>query len=76
MGVYLVDRKKAFDTVDHGILLKKFNHIGIRGLWSKSYLHDSAQYVVYNGIKSETLPVILGIPQVPYWVPPFHTMCL
>jgi hypothetical protein len=44
--------KKAFNTVDHKILLSKLEHYGVRGeaFWLlESYLRDRSQYVVYNG---------------------------
>ena len=58
--------QKAFDTVDHQILLAKLNHYGIHGVsndWFKSYLSNRNQYVYINGYES-TLPVInCGVPQ-------------
>ena len=49
-GVF-VGLQKAFDTVDHQILLAKLNHYGIRGVsndWFKSYLSNRSQYVSIN----------------------------
>ena len=64
-GVF-IDLKKAFDTVNHQILLKKLEHYGIRGIpldWFKSYLSNRKQYVPVNGNTSETLEVTCGVPQ-------------
>ena len=50
-----VESQKAFDTVDHQILLAKLNHYGIRGVsndWFKSYLSNRNQYVSINGYQS------------------------
>ena len=61
-----IDLKKAFDTVNHQILLKKLEHYGIRGIpldWFKSYLSNRKQYVSVNGNTSETLEVTWGVPQ-------------
>ena len=65
LGVFL-DLKKAFDTVDHKILLKKLYAYGVRDVALKlleSYLSDRYQYVVYDNQKSETLSITCGVPQ-------------
>ena len=65
IGVFL-DLKKAFDTVSHDILLKKLHAYGIRGnalKLLKSYLTDRKQYVIYDGLRSDTKPVQCGVPQ-------------
>ena len=65
VGVF-IDLKKAFDTVDHNILVKKLEHYGIRGLaknWVCSYLENRRQYVCINDSNSECLDVKCGVPQ-------------
>ena len=65
LGVF-IDLKKAFDTVDHTILLKKLEHYGIRGPAISllgSYLSDRKQYVCYDGFESEKGHVQCGVPQ-------------
>ena len=64
-GVF-INLKKAFDTVDHEILLKMVWHYGIRGIangWFKSYLTNRMQYVSIDGISSDLLKVNFGVPQ-------------
>ena len=65
IGVF-VDFQKAFDTVNHKILLGKLEHYGIRGVankWFASYLANRQQYVSIGGIKSEIKPIMHGVPQ-------------
>ena len=65
VGVF-VDLQKAFDTVDHEILLKKLNHYGIRGIankWFNSYLSDRYQFVTTNGKESDVKLIKHGVPQ-------------
>ena len=60
----LIDLQKAFDTVDHGILLEKMEAIGVSSLpWFKSYLTDRRQVVDIKGSKSDVLSVTCGVPQ-------------
>ena len=58
--------RKAFDTVNHDILLTKLEHYGIRDSalnWFNSYLSDRSQYVFLNGVSSESKPITCGVPQ-------------
>jgi hypothetical protein len=60
------DLRKAFETVDHEILLKKLEKVGVRGVelaWFKSYLSDRQQFVIVNGMPSTLLYILLGVPQ-------------
>ena len=64
-GIF-VDFQKAFDTVNHEILLKKLDHYGFRGSvneWFRSYLTGRKQKVVINGFESESKSLLHGVPQ-------------
>ena len=66
VGVVLVDFKKAFDLVDHDILLTKLNIYGIRNealSWFQSYLSQRQQQVSINNTKSSFKSVSCGVPQ-------------
>ena len=70
-GIFL-DLQKAFDTVNHSILLQKLKHYGIRDnalQWFKSYLNERSQYVTVNGYASDMLLISCGVPQSPVLVP-------
>ena len=62
----LIDFSKAFDMVDHNLILQKLNYYGIRGIaheWFKSYLSDRKQYVCINGKTSNIDNLSHGVPQ-------------
>ena len=64
-GIFL-DFTKAFDTVDHKILLLKLYKYGIRGLglsWFTNYLTDRKQHVRINNITSDLREIKYGVPQ-------------
>jgi len=61
-----LDFSKAFDTVNHDILIAKLDHLGIRGQaleWFRSYLSDREQYVSVEGSCSTRALVRTGVPQ-------------
>ena len=64
-GIF-IDLRKAFDTVNHNILLEKLEHYGIRGNllnWFQSYLNNRKQFVSINGNSSSLLDIKCGVPQ-------------
>ena len=61
-----MDLSKAFDTINHDILITKLRYYGFSVSAAnliKSYLSDRSQFVVYKGIPSDLLPLKLGVPQ-------------
>ena len=61
-----MDLKKAFDTVDHEILLEKLKFYGFKGntlKWFKSYLENRKQCIKFKNTTSGPLPMVCGVPQ-------------
>ena len=66
MGVVALDLRKAFDTVDHAILLDKLHYYGFKDStlgWFKSYLTNRQQASCVNGNLSEAKTITTGVPQ-------------
>ena len=64
-GVF-IDLQKAFDTVNHKILITKLRYYGIRGTplnWFQTYLNNRSQFVSINGISSSIRNISTGVPQ-------------
>ena len=61
-----IDLKKAFDTIDHNILLNKLDYYGIRGITLdlfKSYISDRFQCIEFDGVLSDLKKVNCGVPR-------------
>ena len=68
LGIFL-HISKAFDTIDHKILLRKLNNYGVRGVglslnWFESYLSNRSQIVEYAGVTSSSqVKIFSSVPQ-------------
>ncbi len=65
-GVVFLDLKKAFNTVDHDIMINKLHRFNISAYsraWFKNYLSGMKQSVKYHGVQSNALPITCGVPQ-------------
>ena len=65
-----LDLAKAFDTVNHNILIAKLSHYGIRGTplqLIRSYLTNRMQYVNLSGYNSDSFVVKCGVPKFCTW---------
>ena len=61
-----LDISKAFDRVDHGLLLRKLSGIGVKGVehdWFASYLNDRCISTCVDGAQSKAQPISSGVPQ-------------
>ena len=68
LGIF-VDLSRAFDTVNHNILLEKLKAYGIQfenKKWFRSCLSKRKQFILYNGFKTEMRTFRYGAPQGPY----------
>ena len=65
-GAVFIDFCKAFDTVDHAVLIKKMEMLGVRGVqlkWFTDYLSNRQHVVIYDNSRSDNYPVSYGVPQ-------------
>ena len=68
----LIDLSKAFDTLDHNIMLSKLRHYGVTGIeldFFNSYLLGRVQYIEYSGVCSQKLLICTGCPKGLFWGP-------
>ena len=65
VSVFL-DLSKAFDTLNHTILIEKLRYYGLNDTslnWFHSYLHDRLQFTEYNSVCSDVVTLSTGVPQ-------------
>ena len=66
MCSFFFDYRKAFDSVPHRPLIIKLRALGLDDCiinWIKNYLADRTQVVAVDGVESDSLPVLSGVPQ-------------
>ena len=65
-GAVFSDFRKAFDTVNHDLLLQKLSYMGVLDkelAWFKDYLHDQTQVLDFQGVSSDPEPIPIAVPQ-------------
>ncbi len=65
-GVFFIDLSKAFDTIDHKIMLAKLHRYGIRGIaltWFEDYLENRKQFTTWKKSDSSLNDITHGVPQ-------------
>ena len=65
IGIFL-DFSKAFDTLNHTVLIQKMYKYGIRGVclkWFENYLSNRKQYTIFNNVVSDESSINCGVPQ-------------
>ena len=68
-GSVFIDLSKAFDSVNHNILLEKLKKLNMSASvmqWFKSYLSERSQSVKIEGNISKAFPLNVGVPQVQF----------
>ena len=66
VGIFFLDFRKAFDSINHQVIEKKLSSCGISGdlfVWIKNYLSDRQQLTTVNGQSSNYENVDTGVPQ-------------
>lgn len=63
-GMVMIDLQKAFDCVDHSLLIRKLGAMGVASTdWFRSYLNDRSQCTQVGGVDSEFMEINCGVPQ-------------